>query len=134
VAWRFVLSLDEPRGRLIPVIAAARVAYVPDAFAGAVRTVGEKGRNRLGLPRRAVAEALWGGRVDVALDLNPTFDLVAAYLVGASPARFRAGLHSAEGEPFFDLMIAPTGGYAAALDALRGYLTAVEPPVLSFRE
>jgi hypothetical protein len=106
---------------------------VPDAFAGAVRTVGAKGLDWRGLPRRAVAEALWHQRPDVALDLNPAFDLAAAYLVGASPARFRVGLHSETGEPFFDLMVAPTGGYAAALDALRGYLASVEPPVLSFR-
>jgi len=131
-AWRFVQTIDEPRGHLVPAITADRVPYTPDAFAAGVATVGERARDWRGLPRRAEAQKLWSDKLHVALDLTPGFDLAAAYLVGASPARFRVGLYSAEGEPFYDLLIAPTGGYEAALTALRGYLAAIEPPVLSF--
>jgi hypothetical protein len=131
-AWRFVQALDEPAAHLVPALTSGRVPYVPDAFAGHAVAVGEEGLDWRGLPTRAVRERLWTPPPQVALDLNPAFDLAAAYLVGASPAGFRAGLYGAEREPFYDLLLRPTDGYAAALDALRGYLTAVEPPVVAF--
>ena len=131
-AWRFLKTVDVPRSRMVVAVTAGAVAYAPDAFAGSVATVGDKERDWRGLPRRALAQKLWAPGPHVALDLSPAFDLTAAYLVGASPARFRIGLYSEAGEPFYDLLLAPTEGYEAALGALRGYLDAIEPPVLPF--
>jgi hypothetical protein len=131
-AWRFVQALDEPPAHLVPALTVGRVPYAPDAFAGHVQTVGEQERDWLGIPARSARERLWTPPPQVALDLNPSFDLAAAYLVGASPARFRAGLYGEEREPFYDLLIRPKEGYAAALEALRGYLAAIEPPVVAF--
>lgn len=129
-AWRLIQAIEIPRNRLVPVLTADRVAYAPDAYVGSVTTLGERSRDWRGLPRRAAAEGVWKGPLLTALDLTPGFDLASAYLVGASPARYRIGLYSPEGEPFYDLLLAPTDGYEAALQALRAYLVAIEPPVL----
>ena len=129
-AWAFVRSLGLSPRELIAVVAADRIPYAPDAYVGHVRTVGEKDLDWRGLPRRTVTEALWDAPLALALDLNPSFDLASAHLVGGSAARLRVGLHSDEGEPFYDLLVAPTEGYREALAALRRYLAAVAPPVL----
>jgi len=133
-AWAFVKTLDLHPTHLIPVSLRDGVAYVPDAFAGAVFTVGTKQRDWRGLPQKVISDALWTQRPHVALDLSPGFDLAAAYLVGASPARFRVGFFSDEGEPFYDFMIAQTDGYASAVESLRTYLASVVPPVLAFAD
>ena len=126
-AWGFIQSLGVAMSDLVPVSTTGRVPYAPDAFAGGVRTLSDDDLDWRRLPRQKTAEALWAPPPTLALDLTPDFDLPAAYLIGASPARFRVGLHSPEAEPFFDLLIAPTAGYAEALQALRRYLGAVEP-------
>lgn len=132
-AWRFIQSLDDPKRSLVLVLTDERVPYTPDAFAAAVHTVGKAARDWRGLPGPSVLAQVWSAPLRLALDLTPDFDLASAYLVGASPASFRAGLYSAEREPFCDLLVRSQGGYEAALQALRSYLGTVEPPVLSFR-
>ena len=133
LAWPFVLALDLPRTRLTPVVATARVAYAPDRFAGNVKTLDEKKRDWRMLPSKGAA-LLWKAQPSLALDLSPEFDLAAAYVVGASPALVRVGIYSERGEPFYDFLVAPKGGYREALNALRGYLTAVRPVALSFTD
>ena len=80
------------------------------------------------------AEKLWKNEPALAIDLSPTFDLAAAYLVGASPAQLRVAIYSEEGEPFYDFLVAPTGGYREALRALQGYLNDIRPFALSFTD
>jgi len=133
-AWRFLRRLTIGRDHLTPVVLAEGVAYVPDAWVGAVIAIGEKERDWRGLPRPAVAQALWGQRPAVALSLVPAFELGAAYLVGASPAALRIGFHTPEAEPFFDLLFAAPQGLEGGLTALTHYLAALDPPVLPFVE
>lgn len=131
-AWGFVRSLSVLTSHVIPVSLSDGVAYTPDAYAGAVFKVGEKLHDWRGIPKRIITEAIWTQRPDVALDLTDSFELGAAYLVGASSAAFRIGFYSDEGEPFYDFMIAPRAGYESALDAMRHHLSAIHPPVLEF--
>ena len=134
VAWQFIRAIDAPRGRIQPVSLYGRVPYVPDAFAGGVYQVEEQKLDWRGLPPSKVTAAVWGRQPHVALDLSASFDLAAAYLVGASPARLRVGLHTPEAEPFFDFLIAPTHGSRVALRALRNYLAALDPPAVAFTD
>ena len=134
IAWKLVKAIDAPRGRVMPVSLHGRVPYVPDAFAGAVFQVEESKLDWRGLPKKVVSDAVWTRRPNVAIDLSSSFDLAAAYLVGASSAALRVALHNPQAEPFFDLLIAPTHGYRVAVGALRHYLAALEPPALAFSD
>lgn len=130
-AWRFVKSLGLPPKQLIPVVLSGEVTYVPAEFIRLLRRLEEEDLGRVGLPKEAFAREVWGEQPDVAFCLTPTFNLAAAYLVGASPARFRVGIYDDEAEPFFDLMIAPGASLASAFRALRETLRRIDPPVLS---
>ncbi len=134
-AWRFLDALGLPPAQILPVVTSSLVAYTPTAFIGRVKRLDEKSLGLLGLPKRSVAEALWAQTPDLAFCLTPRFDLPAAMLVGASPAAFRvglAGLDDGDAGAFFDLMVAPGGSLASALDALREALGKIEPPVVGF--
>lgn len=123
-AWAFLTSLGVRPSHIVPLVFGRDVG-TPDVFAGAVLHVGEKDMDWRGVPKRAVAEALWAKRPDVALDLSASLTAGAAYLVGGSPAAFRIGLDpSPEAAPFYDLVV--TGGP----QALRRTLAQIEPPVL----
>ena len=130
-AWRFVKSLGLSPKQLIPVVLSGEVTYVPAEYIRALRRLEEGDLDRIGLPKAAFAEEVWGEQPDVAFCLIPTFNLAAAYLVGASPAPFRVGMYAEEAEPYFDLMIAPSSSLASAFDALRTTLAHVDPPVLA---
>lgn len=133
--WRFLKRLDMPSANVIPVSRGGHVIYAPDDFIGRVRVLQKSDYRRLtGLPKGAQAETIWSEAPEVALSLRPPFDLNAAYLVGASPARFRIGFYDPLAEPFFDFMLAPTSNLDSALGALERYLRSVTPTVLSFRD
>lgn len=131
-AWRFVQSLDLLRGNVTAVAASGQAAYVPDPFAGGVRILGAEDRDWRGLPRRAVAEAVWAQKPDVALDFSRPFSLAAAYLVGGAPAGLRVGLYDPRAEPFYDLLIAPADAGEGGPGALGRYVEGMDPPVLPF--
>lgn len=130
-AWRFVKSLNLPPNHLIPVVLSGEVTYVPAEYVRFMRRLDEEDVGRLGLPKAAFAEEVWSEEPDVAFCLAPTFDLAAAYLVGASPAQFRVGIYSEEAEPFYDLMIAPSTSIVSAFAVLRETLRRIDPPVLA---
>ncbi|MEM8557953.1 MAG: hypothetical protein AAGG50_09025 [Bacteroidota bacterium] len=133
--WRFIRRLDLPSANVIPVSRGGHVVYAPDDFIGSVRVLQPNDYRRFTrLPKANAAAALWGEGPEVALSLRVPFDLNAAYLVGASPARFRIGFHDPHAEPFFDFMLAPDADLAHALDALARYLDGIAPPVLAFRD
>ncbi|MEM8602172.1 MAG: hypothetical protein AAGF99_19830 [Bacteroidota bacterium] len=133
--WRFLKRLDLPSANVIPVSRGGHVVYAPDDFIGRVRVLQKADYRRItGLPKAAQAAAIWAEAPEVALSLRHPFDLNAAYLVGAAPARFRIGFHDPLAEPFFDFMLAPTADLDAALVALERYLASVSPPVLAFRD
>lgn len=130
-AWRFVKSLKLPPKQIIPVVVSGEVTYVPAEYIRSLMRLEDVDLGRIGLPKIAFAEKVWKQQPEVALCLVPTFDLAAAYLVGASPARFRIGVYDEAAEPFFDLMIAPNDSLASAFVALRETLRRIEPPVLA---
>lgn len=130
-AWRFVKSLGLSPKQLTPVVLSGEVTYVPAEFIRILRRLDEGDLGRIGLPKEAFAEEVWSEQPDVAFCLIPTFNLAAAYLVGASPAPFRVGVYAEEAEPFYDLMIAPGASLSSAFDALRDTLANIEPPVLT---
>ncbi len=130
-AWRFVKSLGLPPKQVTPVVLSGEVTYVPAEYVRFLRRLEGEDMGKLGLPKASFAHAVWGAHPDIAFCLAPEFDLAAAYLVGASPAQLRIGLHSEEAEPFFDLMIAPGASIASAFAALRDTLRRIEPPVIA---
>lgn len=130
-AWRFVKSLKLPPNQIIPVVLSGEVTYVPAEYVRYLKRLEGSDLGRLGLPTAAFAEKVWGEKPEIAFCFAPTFDLAAAYLVGASPAQFRVGIFSEEADPFFDLMIAPGASIASAFVSLRETLRRIEPPVLA---
>ncbi|MDX1438309.1 MAG: hypothetical protein R3284_00250 [Rubricoccaceae bacterium] len=132
-AWRLILDVDTPRRNLLPVALDDRIAYAPDAFAGHVRLVTSKELDWWGLPKKDVAQEIWGHSPDVAIDFSHPFNIAAAYLCGASPAHFRIALHSEEAEPFYDFLLSPQHDLGTAYDAAKAYLEAIDPPVLAFK-
>lgn len=130
-AWRFVKALGLPPEQVTPVVLPGEVTYVPAEYVRLLRRLEGEDVGRLGLPKADFAEAIWSEQPDIAFCLAPDFDLAAAYLVGASPARLRVGFHSDEAEAFYDLMIAPSTSVASAFTALRATLHRIEPPVLA---
>lgn len=129
-AWRFVKSLGLPPKQVIPVVLAGEVSVVPAAFISRVIRLEDDDLNLMGLPKQDFAERIWAMEPDVAFSLTPTFDIVSAYLVGASPAPFRVGLFDDEAEPYFDLMMAPSGDGGPIYSLLRDTLLRIRPPVL----
>ncbi|HLA64663.1 MAG TPA: hypothetical protein VK610_09570 [Rhodothermales bacterium] len=129
-AWMFVRWLDLPPEQVTPIALSGTLSYVPDAYAGHVRRIEAAEKNRLGLPRKAVLERLWGERPDVAVDLSQPFSAAGALLVGGGPAALRVGLYDVRAEPFYDLLVAP--GADGAADAVGRYLAALNPPALPF--
>lgn len=132
-AWRLLDSLDVPRDRIRPVLLGEHVAYVPDAYAGAIRVIGPADRDWRRLPRAAVRAEIWAHEPDVALSLAEPDDLGAALLVGASPAAVRVGRHRADREAFYDLMVGGEPDAAGATEALGRLLRQLDPPVLPTR-
>lgn len=132
-AWRLILDIDVPRTKLIPVAIGERVSYAPDAFAGGVRVITPKELDWKGLPRKTVLEEIWSKEPNVAIDFSHPFNLAASYLCGASPARFRIALHNEAAEEFNDILLSPQSDLGTAFDAMKSYLEAVEPPVISFK-
>lgn len=129
-AWRFVSSLGLPAARLTPVVLTGEVTFVPAEYISRLVRLDDEHIGSLGLPKPAFAARVWDPSPDVAFSLAPTFDLAAAYLVGASPAAFRVGVYDEEAEPFFDLMVASGAGIGSAFASLRAALARIEPPVL----
>jgi ADP-heptose:LPS heptosyltransferase len=54
------------------------------------------------LPRKAGIEDLLRHRYDIALDLNTTFDLPAAYVCRSVPAPYRIGFAKEHGDTFYN--------------------------------
>ncbi len=129
-AWTVVRETGVAPERVVPVALVGPVAYIPDGYVGRVRLLGPGDRNRLGVPRRAIAQAIWVEEPDVAIDLSTRFNAAAAFLVGASPAALRVGFYNARAEPFYDLLVAP--GAEGGADAVGRYLSALDPPALPF--
>lgn len=132
-AWRFVKSLGLPPIQVSAVALPGEVTYVPAEYVRFLRRLEGDDMGRIGLPKAAFTEAVWGEAPDIAFCLAPEFDLAAAYLVGASPAQLRVGFHSDEAEPFYDLMIASGASTASAFTALHDTLRRITPPVLALR-
>ena len=111
-AWAFVEALGAP---VVLAVPSDSVAFVPDAFAGAVVRVGPRETDWRGLPRRAVLVRLWPADLDVAVSLAPA-SLAAAVLVGAAPAGLRVGVDTGSAGGFYDLALgADTADVAQAL-------------------
>jgi hypothetical protein len=119
-AWRFVVALAAP---VVPVVAGEALAFVPDAFAGAVVRLGRDALDWRGVPNRATRERLWAPGLDVAVTLGPPDELAGAVLVGASPAGLRVGVDAVETAGFYDLALgASTAGPAGELLARLGQI------------
>ena len=132
-AWAFVGRLDLPDRNVIPVRLGDGLAYVPDAHAGGVRTIGDGERDWRRLPTRAAFDSVWTQRPDVAINLAEPDDLAAAVLVGASPASVRIGRHRRDREAFYDLMLQGAESATAATLALERVIEQIAPPVLRVR-
>lgn len=125
-AWAFVEAVGVP---VVLAVPSDSVAFVPDAFAGAVVRVGPRETDWRGLPRRAVLARLWPADLDVAVSLAPA-SLVAAVLVGACPVGLRVGVDAGGVAGFFDLAL---GAETADIpQALLGRLAQIRPPVVPF--
>lgn len=132
-AWRFVKALGVPHRQITPVVPGDTVVtYVPVEFIGRVHRMEPKHLGLLGLPKGEFAEAVWRDAPDVALCLTPEPDAASAYLVGASPAALRIGLHEQLGEAFYDLVVTGGASFEATLLSLREALQRIEPPVFPF--
>lgn len=101
-AWTLVEAIAAP---VVPIVSGDAVAFVPDAFAGAVVRIGRDGLNGLGVPGRTVRDRLWTSDLDVAVTLAPPDDLVAAVLVGGAPVGLRIGLDAPDTVGFYDLAL-----------------------------
>ncbi len=120
-AWRMVEALGAP---VVPVVVGDAVAFVPDAFAGAVVRVGRDVLDWRGLPTAAVRARLWAPGLDVAIALGDPSALAGAVLVGASPAGFRVGIDAPETAGWYDLALGaatadPPGELLARLGQIR---------------
>lgn len=133
-AWRFVQSLDVPHRNVTPVVPASVVTYVPVEYIGRVHRLESKHLGLLGLPKREFSAKVWSEPPDVAFCLHPEPDMASLYLVGASGAALRAGLHAAKEEDFFDLMVGGDKGLGDALAVMRDALARIHPPVFPFAE
>lgn len=127
--WELLARIDLPPAQ-VHLVALGRCSP-PDRFAGTVTISAPGDRDWRGLPRRAVAEAAWAARPDVAINLAPPDDLAAQYLVGASPAWVRVARHETASEAFYDLFVAeaaPGGGPDP--ERLARLLARLDPPLL----
>lgn len=132
VAWRFVQSLGAPHRLVTPVVPDSVVTYVPVEYIGRVHRLEAKHLGMTGLPKREFSSKVWSDPPDIAFCLHPEPDIASLYLVGASAATLRVGLHSDKEEAFFDLMARGEGGLEGALAVLRDTLVRIRPPVLPF--
>lgn len=132
-AWRFVKALGVSHRQITPVVPGdTAVTYVPVEYIGRVHRMEAKHLGLLGLPKGEFAEAVWGSEPEVGLCLTPEPDLASDYLVGASPATLRVGLHERRVEAFYDLMVTGGASFEATLLALREALQRIDPPVFPF--
>lgn len=132
VAWRFVQSLGASHRLVTPVVPASAVTYIPVEYIGRVHRLESKHLGLTGLPKSEFVAKVWATPPDVALCLHPDPDIASLYLVGASTASLRVGLHAAKEEAFFDLMVSGKTGLADALAAMREALLRIRPRVLPF--
>lgn len=129
-AWRVVEAFAAP---VVPVVVGEAVAFVPDAYAGAVVRVGPDVLDWRGLPARALRDRLWAPGLDVAIGLGDPSDLAGAVLVGASPAAFRVGIDAPETAGWYDLALGaatadPPGELLARLGQIRPPRVSLGPP------
>lgn len=132
VAWRFVQSLGVAHKLVTPVVPDSVVTYVPVEYIGRVHRLEAKHLGITGLPKREFSAKVWAETPDLAFCLHPDPGIAELYLVGASPAVLRVGLHSAKEEAFFDLMARGGGELAESVAVLRNTLARIHPPVLPF--
>ena len=128
--WSLLDHVDLGARQIHPVVMGERVAYQPDRFAGAVRTIGDGERDWRRLPTAAARQSVWTTRPDVALNLAGPSDLASAMLVGGSPAAVRIGRHAPGREDCYDLMVQGEPDAASAADALGRLLRQITPPIL----
>ncbi len=128
-AWRFVSRYNLDPQRTLPVVPAGEITYAPVEFLGRVRALESGDIGAVGLPKKPVLKELWEFDADVAMALDPDFDLAAAVIVGASRAPFRIGFTGPGSESFFDLMVSGSNP-VGALDTLAKAIERIKPPVL----
>lgn len=131
-AWRFVQSLGVPHKLVTPVVPDSAVTYVPVEYIGRVHRLESKHIGLVGLPKRDFAAKVWADPPDVAFCLHPDPDMASLYLVGASQAGLRVGLHSQREEAFFDLMVSGEKGLEEALVVMRDALVRMQTSVFPF--
>ena len=131
-AWRFVQSLGVSHKLVTPVVPDTAVTYVPVEYIGRVHRLEGKHIGLLGVPRQEFVKKVWESGPDVAFCLHPEPDIASLYLVGASPAGLRVGLHSARDETFFDLMVEGKQDLADSLAMMYEALGRLKPSVFPF--
>jgi len=78
----------------------------------------------LGFPKPNIVEQIKALNSDLAIDLNPDFRFLSAYLCGVSGARWRVSFVRKRGDHFFNLQIqaCPEGDLKRSYHNLIGYL------------
>lgn len=132
VAWRFVQSLGAPHRLVTPVVPDSAVTYVPVEYIGRVHRLESKHLGLTGLPKADFVSKVWATPPDLAFCLHPEPDMASLFLVGASAAQLRVGLHGPKEEAFFDLMVSGQNDLAGALAAMHEALVRIRPRVLPF--
>ncbi|MEM0962663.1 MAG: hypothetical protein AAGK21_09030 [Bacteroidota bacterium] len=128
--WDFVRSIRLDSRCVIPVGFGSTGVGVPDAFAGAVRILGDDELDWRRLPKPSALESVWTQRPDVVVCVADATDLGVALLAGGSPAAVRLGRHSKDREGCFDLMVRGATDATSAVASMAQLLRQLDPPIL----
>lgn len=129
-AWRLVKALDvRPEDLNIVSVSDAPVT-APSSFIRRVRYLRSGDMSMTGLPKRKFLDEIWDDGPRIAIDLNRTFHLPAALIVGASPAAQRIGFFDERADPFYDCLLVPEQSTAQAITVLKEYLAMISPALV----